>query len=95
MQKYTGGYILPKNRTQNYTGSITSRVGIFLPVTPDPGFPVGGAWTHFGGFFCLRRGYFSVKMYAKMKEFGPVGGRAPARPPRSAHENYPDPRTRT
>ena len=34
MQKYTGGYILPKNHMQNYTGGIISRVGIFLPVTP-------------------------------------------------------------
>ena len=33
-QKYTGGYILPKNRMQNYTGGIISQVGIFLPVTP-------------------------------------------------------------
>ena len=35
MQKYTGGYILPKNHTQNYTRGIISRVGIFLPVTLD------------------------------------------------------------
>ena len=35
MQKYTGGYILPKNHTQNYTGGIISQVRIFLPVTPD------------------------------------------------------------
>ena len=34
MQKYTGGYILPKNRMQNYTGGIILQVGIFLPVTP-------------------------------------------------------------
>ena len=51
---------------------------------PDPGFSIGGAWTHFGGGFGLQRGHFSVKMYAKMKELGPVGGRAPAPPPRSA-----------
>ena len=37
MQKYTGGYILPKNCTQNYTGGIISRVGISLPVTPPHG----------------------------------------------------------
>ena len=35
MQKYTGGYILPKNYMQNYTGGIILRVGIFLPVTPS------------------------------------------------------------
>ena len=47
---------------------------------PDPGFSVGGVdpfWRGFG----LQRGHFSVKMYVKMKELGPVGGRAPARPP--------------
>ena len=41
---------------------------------PDPGFSVGGAWTHFGGGVGLQRGHFSVKMYAKMKELGSVGG---------------------
>ena len=42
---------------------------------PDPGFSVGGAWTHWGGgVFGLQRGHFSVKMYAKTKELGPVGG---------------------
>ena len=34
-----------------------------------------------GGGFGLQRGHFSVKMYAKTKELGPVGGHAPARPP--------------
>ena len=34
MQKYSGGYILPKDHMQNYTGGIISWVGIFLPVTP-------------------------------------------------------------
>ena len=30
----------------------------------------------------LRRGHFSVKIYAKMKELGPIGeGVRPARPP--------------
>ena len=28
----------------------------------------------FWGGFGLQRGHFSVKMYAKMKELGPVGG---------------------
>ena len=47
----------------------------------DPGFPVvGGHLPHRGGAD-FRRGSFSVKMYAKMKEFGShlgvgVGGRA-------------------
>ena len=51
---------------------------------PDPGFSVGGAWTHFGGGggFGLQHGHFSVKMYAKMKELGPIGGAcAGTRPP--------------
>ena len=52
---------------------------------PDPGFSVGGAWTHFGGGFGLQHGHFSVKMYAKTKELGPVGGgvrrHAPLDPP--------------
>ena len=52
---------------------------------PDPGFSVvGGSWTHFGaggGGVGLQREHFSVKMYAKTKELGPVGGRAPARSP--------------
>ena len=41
----------------------------------DPGFPVGG------GGVDLLRGHFLVKMYAKMKELGPMGGRAPGTPP--------------
>ena len=43
----------------------------------DPGFPVGG------GGVDLRRGRFSVKMYTKTKELGPMGGggMCPAAPP--------------
>ena len=42
----------------------------------DQGFPVGGD---------ADRRCFPVKMYAKMKELGPVaGGRVPNMPPRSA-----------
>ena len=41
---------------------------------PDPGFSVGGGMDPFWGGFGLQRGYFSVKMYAKTKELGPVGG---------------------
>ena len=54
---------------------------------PDPGFSVGGVDPFWGGFG-LQRGHFSVKMYAKTKELGPVGGRASARPPRSAYGIY-------
>ena len=39
----------------------------------DPGFPVGGAPTHWGGTN-LRCVHFLAKMYAKMKEIDPVGG---------------------
>ena len=36
----------------------------------------------------LRRGCFLAKMYAKTKEFGPIGGRAPCTPPRSANVRH-------
>ena len=50
-----------------------------LRITPksvaDPGFPVGRGVDLFGGGgMDLRRRCFFVKMYAKMKELGPVGG---------------------
>ena len=46
----------------------------------DPGFPVGGAWTLCGGHG-PPSGHFLVKMYAKMKELGPIRSLHPARPP--------------
>ena len=51
----------------------------------DPGFPVGGAPTHWGGAN-LQHVHFLVKMYAKTKEIDPVGGgarrrRSPLDPP--------------
>ena len=42
-----------------------------IPVA-DPGFSVGGAWTHYGGVD-PQCGHFLVKMYAKTKELGPMG----------------------
>ena len=42
----------------------------------DPVFPAGDRGPVFDGVH-LRRGCFSVKMGVKMKELGPVGGRAP------------------
>ena len=39
----------------------------------DPGFPVGGHGIVSGGVDLQRR-RFSVKMYVKTKELGPVGG---------------------
>ena len=40
----------------------------------DPGFPVGCGTNPVWGDTNIRRGCFSVKMYVKMKELGPVGG---------------------
>ena len=54
----------------------------------DPGFPMGGVDPLWGGMD-PQHGCFSVKMYVKMKELGPVGGVRPARPPRSANEILP------
>ena len=51
---------------------------------PDPGFSVGGVDPFWWGFG-LQRGYFSVKMYAKTKELGPVGGACAGTPPRSTY----------
>ena len=54
---------------------ITNRTGDLAG--PDPGFSVGGEEG-----FGLQCGHFSVKMYAKTKESGPVGGvRRHAPPP--------------
>ena len=39
----------------------------------DPGFPIGGVPTHWGGTN-LRHVHFLAKMYAKAKEMDPVGG---------------------
>ena len=58
---------------------------------PDPGFSVGGHGPILGGFG-LQCGHFSVKMYAKMKELGPVGGACAGTPPRSAYEMGPNKR---
>ena len=44
----------------------------------DPRFPVGGV-DPLGSTFW-------GKMYAKTKELGPIGGRAPGMPPRSAND---------
>ena len=55
----------------------------YLAVKPnpvvDPEFPVKGDVDPLGDVN-LRRRPFSVKMYAKMKELGPVGGVPGARP---------------
>ena len=55
----------------------------------DPGFPIGGRAPIGWGGVHLRHWCFSVKMYAKMKELGPIGGGVrPARPPRSANDIF-------
>ena len=59
-----------------------------LNTVADPGFPVVGGGVHqLGGGVDLRCGCFLVKMDAKTKELGPIGGGVrPARPPpRSAN----------
>ena len=56
-------------------------VSIVTSAGPDPGFSIEGGVDPFWGGFGLQHGHFSVKMYSKMKELGPVGGHAPARPP--------------
>ena len=50
----------------------------------DPGFPVGGAWTSWGGVD-PRDGYVSKILYVKMKESGPLGACAGHAPSRSAN----------
>ena len=40
----------------------------------DTGFLVGGGVHPLGDGMDLWRGHFLVKMYAKMKELGPIGG---------------------
>ena len=40
----------------------------------DPGIPVSWGMDPLRGAVDLRRGRFSLKMYAKTKEFGPIGG---------------------
>ena len=47
----------------------------------DPGFPVGGGRAPIRGGMDLRHRHFLVKMYAKTKELGPMGGVCRARPP--------------
>ena len=55
-------------------------------IVMDQGFPVGGV-DPFGGDIDLQCGHFSVKKYAKTKEFGPIGERCePGTPPTSAND---------
>ena len=61
-----------------------------LNTLADPGFPVGGRGAIRGGVDS-RCGHFSAKMYAKMKELGPVGGACARHAPRSANGLVPHP----
>ena len=40
------------------------------------------------GVMDISHGHFLVKMYAKMKELGPIGGCAPSMPPRSTNTSH-------
>ena len=64
--------------TKGALGPLVKEMKLFR-AGPDPGFSIGGRGPILGGFG-LERGHFSVKMYAKTKELGPVGGSALARP---------------
>ena len=55
----------------------------------DPGFPVGGCGPHMGGMD-TQGGHILKILYVKKKECGPLGGRAPGMPPRSASDTHPD-----
>ena len=62
---------------------VITRVRVKFKYIPRAGsriFRRGEDVDPFRGGFGLQRGHFSVKMYAKTKELGPVGGRVPARP---------------
>ena len=61
-------------------GLLKLRLKLLSFTVADPGFPVGGHAPIRGGVD-LRRGHFLVKMYAKMKELGPIGGVCRTRPP--------------
>ena len=52
----------------------------------NPGFPVGGV-DLVGGDVDSWGGYVLKILYVKTKESGPIGGRAPGTPPRSANAN--------
>ena len=58
-------------------------IPILASAVADRGFPVGGV-DPLGGVG-LQRGCFSVKMYVKTKELGPVGGVFAGHAPRSAN----------
>ena len=66
MSLFKTGYRFFIQTTQWFYLVLQSKTGA------DPGFPVGGV-DPLGGVD-LRRGHFSVKMYVKTKELGPIGG---------------------
>ena len=52
---------------------MAARLGSAYLSVVDPGFPIGGAPTHWGGAN-LQCVHFLVKMYMKTKEVDAVGG---------------------
>ena len=87
-------------RVTPQSGSIALPLQLITQCTPgpDPGFSVGGGCGPVLGGFGLQHGHFSVKMYAKMKELGPVGGactgHAPLDPPMHTQGERPTPSTK-
>ena len=64
--------------------SITTEILTFA--VADPGFPVGGAWTSYGGPWTPEAAAFQKILHVKTKESRPVGGGVRwAHPPRSAN----------
>ena len=72
----------------SFSATMSSFFFDYYPIAvADPRIPVGGGRAPVREGVDLRHGHFSVKMYAKMKELGPIGGRAPGTlPPRSTNE---------
>ena len=58
---------------------ISILIDVFQGAGPDPGFSVGGAWTHFGGFWPPTWALFSENV-CENERIGSCRGRAPARP---------------
>ena len=59
-------------------GQWLAKLRIFA--VADPGFPIGGRGPRRGAVY-PRGSYVSKILHVKMKESGPVGGRAPGAPP--------------
>ena len=69
-----------KRRQSMYDNIYNKTLQISLPISGGSRISRRGGVHPLGGVD-LQRGHFLVKMYAKMKELGPIGGRAPGMPP--------------